>query len=66
MPVPENGHGFLEALDAAYAENDQVGWRQLARQFGAEWALVDAARTASPPSTRPAIRAGDWAVYRLP
>ena len=66
MPVPENGHGFLEALDAAYAENDQVGWRQLARQFGAEWALVDAARTASPPSTRPAFRAGDWAVYRLP
>ena len=65
MPVPENGRGFKEALDDAYAANDETDWHRLSQRFGAEWALVDAARTSSPPSARPAFRAGDWAVYRL-
>ncbi|HLT47112.1 MAG TPA: DUF6798 domain-containing protein [Rubricoccaceae bacterium] len=66
MPVPERGgFPFQEALDAAYAANDAGDWQRLARRFGADWALVDAARTASPPPGPPAFRAGDWAVYRL-
>lgn len=65
MPVPESGRGFLQALDSAYAAHDAADWQRLARRFGADWALVDAARTPSLPPGHPAFRAGDWAVFRL-
>jgi hypothetical protein len=65
LPVPEEGAGFQEALDAAYAANDPADWQRLARRFGAGWALVDTARTAALPPGRPTFRTGDWAVYPL-
>jgi hypothetical protein len=65
-PVPERGgFPFQATLDAAYAANDAAAWRRLAAHFGADYALVDAARTPSRPPGPPAFRAGDWAVYRL-
>ncbi len=65
IAVPEDGAGFLEALDVAYASNDEADWHRIAGEFDAEWALVDVSRTPSPPSGLPAFRAGDWAIYRI-
>ncbi|MDX1418955.1 MAG: DUF6798 domain-containing protein [Rubricoccaceae bacterium] len=65
LEVPEAGRGFQEALDRAYAAHDATGWQALADRFAADYALVDLRATASPPLGAPAVRSGDWAVYRL-
>ena len=62
---PTRGFAFAQALDDAYAHNAPSDWRALAATTGADYALVDAEHTVSPPPGRPVFQSGRWAVYAL-
>ena len=70
-PLPPRSGGraarqaWRAALDPAYYAHTPAEWAALARAFGADYALVDARQTPTPPAGAPVYRAGRWAVYAL-